>query len=239
MKAILDVHTHTVMSGHAYSTIQEMAQAAAMKGLKVLGITDHGPAMPDACHPMYFRNFGIIPREMYGVRLLMGAELNILNYGGELDLETEEIDKLDIRIAGMHGRCFKTGTKEQNTEGVISVIKNKKIDIIAHPGDGTAELLFEPIVLASKEYGTILEINNSSLNPERNKKFARCNNIEILLLCKRHGVPIIMGSDAHISFDVGRHERILELIHETEFPDELVLNYQPKELFRILSLHET
>lgn len=238
MKAILDVHTHTVMSGHAYSTIQEMVQAAAMKGLKVLGITDHGPAMPDACHPMYFHNFGIIPREMYGVKLLMGAELNILNYKGELDLVEEDIDKLDIRIAGIHGRCYQKGTMEENTNGMINVIKNRKIDIISHPGDGTAELLFEPIVLASKEYGTILEINNSSLNPDRKKKYAKSNNVEILQLCKKYEVPIIMGSDAHISFDVGRHERVLELIQETEFPDELILNDKIDRFFKILALHE-
>ncbi|MBO4805855.1 MAG: phosphatase [Paludibacteraceae bacterium] len=237
MKAILDVHTHTVMSGHAYSTIQEMAQAAAMKGLKVLGITDHGPAMPDACHPMYFRNFGIIPRELYGVKILMGAELNILDYTGALDFEEEDIDKLDIRIAGIHRRCYQKGSIEENTTGMINVIKNKKIDIISHPADGTAELLFEPIVLASKEYGTVLEINNSSLNPDRKKEFARSNNLEVLRLCKKYEVPIIMGSDAHISFDVGRHERVLELIQEAEFPDELILNDKIDELYRILSLH--
>lgn len=237
MKAILDVHTHTVMSGHAYSTIQEMAQAAARKGIKLLGITDHGPAMPDACHPMYFRNFGIIPREMYGVQILMGAELNILDYTGALDLEEEDIDKLDIRIAGMHGRCYRQGTTEENTEGMINVIKNKKIDIISHPADGTAELLFEPIVLASKEYGTILEINNSSLNPDRHKEFARGNNLEVLRLCKKYEVPVIMGSDAHISFDVGRHERVLELIQESEFPDELILNDKLDMFFQILFRH--
>lgn len=39
MKIELDVHTHTVASGHAFSSLQEMAQAAAGKGLKLLGIT--------------------------------------------------------------------------------------------------------------------------------------------------------------------------------------------------------
>ena len=38
MKIELDVHTHTIASGHALSTLQEMAQAAAGKGLKLLGI---------------------------------------------------------------------------------------------------------------------------------------------------------------------------------------------------------
>ena len=43
MKIELDVHTHTVASGHAFSSLQEMAQAAAGKGLKLLGITEHSP----------------------------------------------------------------------------------------------------------------------------------------------------------------------------------------------------
>ena len=55
MKIELDVHTHTIASGHAFSTLQEMAQAAAGKGLKVLGITEHSPGIPGTCHPIYFR----------------------------------------------------------------------------------------------------------------------------------------------------------------------------------------
>ena len=43
MKALFDPHTHTIASGHAYSTLQEMAQAAAEKGIQVLGITEHTP----------------------------------------------------------------------------------------------------------------------------------------------------------------------------------------------------
>ena len=43
---VLDSHTHTLASGHAYNTITEMAQAAADKGLSLLAITEHGPAMP-------------------------------------------------------------------------------------------------------------------------------------------------------------------------------------------------
>ena len=33
-----DVHMHTIMSGHAYGTIREMAQTAAEKGLKTIGL---------------------------------------------------------------------------------------------------------------------------------------------------------------------------------------------------------
>ena len=224
MKTLLDVHTHSVASGHAYSTIQEMAQAAAEKGLQLLGITEHSPGIPGTCDPIYFRNLHVVPRYMYGVELLLGAELNIIDYKGTIDLEEFYFPMLDIRIAGIHSLCYTPGSIEENTSAVIGAIRNPVIDIISHPGDGTALLNFEPIVLASKEYHTLLEINNSSLNPGRNKVHARDNNLTILRLCKQYEVPVILGSDAHISFDVARHEHIYELLQETEFPEALIMN---------------
>ena len=101
MKIELDVHTHPIASGHAFSTLQEMAQAAADKGLKVLGITEHSPGVPGTCHPIYFRNLHVVPRRMYGVELLLGAEINILDGKGNLDLDEDYMKMLDIRIAGM------------------------------------------------------------------------------------------------------------------------------------------
>ena len=74
MKPVLDLHTHTIMSGHAFSTVQEMVCAARDKVLEYLGISDHGPAVPGACDPIYFRNLYVVPREIDGVKLLMGAE---------------------------------------------------------------------------------------------------------------------------------------------------------------------
>ena len=41
MEFKFDLHTHTIASGHAYSTVQEMAKAAADRGLELLGITEH------------------------------------------------------------------------------------------------------------------------------------------------------------------------------------------------------
>ena len=49
MKYLLDAHTHTLASGHAYSTMTEMVEAAAEKKLAVLGITEHAPLMPGSC----------------------------------------------------------------------------------------------------------------------------------------------------------------------------------------------
>ena len=224
MNIELDVHTHTIASGHAFSTLQEMAQAAADKGLKVLGITEHSSGIPGTCDPIYFRNLYVVPRKMYGIELLLGAEINILNGEGTLDMDEFYLKLLDIRIAGIHSLCYQQGTVEENTHGMIQAIANPYTHIISHPGDGTAKLLFEPIVLAAKEHHTLLEINNSSLRPSRNKKDARGNNLEILRLCKKYDVPVILGSDAHISFDIANYEYLWPLLQETDFPEELIMN---------------
>ena len=236
MKALLDVHTHTLASGHGYSTIQEMATAAADKGLQVLGITEHGPSIPGTCNWLYFKNMFVVPRQMYGVRLLMGCEVNILDTQGRLDMDDEGLNRLDIGIAGIHVICWQGGTRQENTQGVINVIRNPKIHIISHPGDGTADLDFEQLVLAAKESHTLLEVNNHSLAPQRHKTVARENNLEILRLCKKHGVPTILGSDAHISFQIADYERLYPLLAETDFPDELVMNYYPDRFFSYLGI---
>ena len=224
MKIELDVHTHTIASGHAFSTLQEMAQAAAGKGLKVLGITEHSPGIPGTCHPIYFRNLHVVPRRMYGIELLLGAEINILDGKGNLDLDEDYMKMLDIRIAGIHSLCYKHGTIDENTHGMVQAIRNPFIHIISHPGDGTAALHFEPMVVAAKEHHTLLEINNSSLKPTRNKPDARENNLTILRLCKKYEVPVILGSDAHISFDIARYDNLYELLQLTGFPEELIMN---------------
>ena len=36
---IMDLHTHTLASGHAYNTLYEMVHSAAAKGVKLLGVT--------------------------------------------------------------------------------------------------------------------------------------------------------------------------------------------------------
>ena len=231
-KTLLDVHTHTVASGHAYSSLQEMVKAGADKGLQVLGITEHGPSIPGTCPLIYFKNMFVVPRQMYGIRLLMGCEVNILDTNGSLDLNHEYLDLLDIGIAGIHGNCWKGGDKTQNTEGMLAVIHNPKIHIISHPGDGTAEMDFEQLVLASKESHTLLEINNHSLAPQRNKTIAVTNSLEILLLCKKHDVPLILSSDAHISFQIADYSRIMPLVKEVGFPNELIMNYWPDQFFQ-------
>ena len=120
---------------------------------------------------------------------------------------------------------------------MINVIRHPKVHIISHPGDGSAELDFEPLVLAAKESHTLLEVNNHSLAPQRHRTIARDNNLEILRLCKKHHVPTILGSDAHVSFQIADYERLYPLLAETDFPDDLVMNYWPERFFEYLGIN--
>ena len=47
---LLDLHTHTTASGHAYNSLYEMARSASERGMRVFGCSDHAPAMPGTCH---------------------------------------------------------------------------------------------------------------------------------------------------------------------------------------------
>ena len=54
MKIIADLHTHTLVSAHAYSSLEEMVTGAGRANLSAIAITDHGPQMPDGSHPWHF-----------------------------------------------------------------------------------------------------------------------------------------------------------------------------------------
>lgn len=223
-ESVLDLHTHTIASGHAYCTVREMAQAAAEKGLELLGITEHAPKMPGTCHSFYFHNLKVVPREMYGIRLLMGVELNILDAQGTVDLEEKELKQMDIAIASLHTPCMKPGTREENTSAYINAIKNPYVNIIGHPDDGRYEVDYTALVQAAKEYGKVLELNNHSLEPTCFRRNARENDLEMLRLCKKYQVPVVMDSDAHFDIYIGELDSARAVLEEADFPQELVLN---------------
>ena len=111
MKALIaDLHMHTLVSGHAYGTIREMAAEASNKGLQLIGITEHGPGLPGTCDPIYYLNFRAAPRKLYNVEILYGCEVNICT-GGHLSLDRRYLDALDYGIAGIHGFCYENEKK--------------------------------------------------------------------------------------------------------------------------------
>lgn len=224
MKYVLDVHTHTLASGHSYSTIREMANMASDKGLELLGITEHGPRMPGTCHNFYFSNLKVVPRKMSGVELLLGIELNILDFEGHIDLDEWMLRQMDVTIASMHPPCYKSGSVEENTRAYLNVLKNPYVNIIGHPDDNRYKIDYDAFVYAAKENGKLIEFNNASLNPGGARVDAVQNDYVILDLCKKYNQPIILGSDAHIDVDILNNERAQKVLDEVNFPEELIIN---------------
>ena len=138
MEFRLDSHTHTLASGHAYCTLLEMVRAAADRGLELICITDHAPGMELTTHEDYFLNFRVIDRELYGVRVMMGAELNVMDFDGTVDLSPKLLNNLDMAIASQHIWCMpQGGGPEENTAAMVRAMDNcPKICILGHPDDG-------------------------------------------------------------------------------------------------------
>lgn len=220
---LLDIHTHTLVSGHAYGTIREMAFAAKEKGIELLGISEHAPGIPGTCDPFYYLNLGVVPRKIYGVEIIHGCEINVLN-DGRLSLEQKYIDRLDYAIVGIHRQCYENAGVVKNTENLISCIKHEKVFFVSHPDDDNTPLDYQKLVIAAKEYNVALEVNNSSLLKKNQRLNCVDNYKKMLNLCNQYGVHIIINSDAHDPSCVGDFSEADKLLNEVGFDNELILN---------------
>jgi putative hydrolase len=230
MEFIADLHTHTVLSGHAFSTIRENVQAAGKSGLLMMANTDHGPAMPGASQAVYhFLNQCILPEEIGGVRILRGAEVNILGDQGRLDVSPEILARLDVVIASLHDVTIEQGDAKTNTDRMIGVIEGGMVDIIGHPGNPYFPLEAERLVQACKRYEVALEVNNTSMMGKI-RPGSRVNMVDILSLCKAEQVMVSVGSDAHWMDQVGRLEAVSTLLDENGFPESLVVGVEVSQL---------
>ncbi|WP_283595576.1 phosphatase [Paraclostridium bifermentans] len=225
MNAIIDLHCHTIASGHAYSTLKENIDEAKLKGLKYVGVSDHAPNMPGSTHPFYFGNLGVIKEEINGVKVLKGIEANIMDFDGNIDIPSDVVGKLDYVIASFHPPCINPGNIHENTKAILNAMENEEVKIIGHLDDSRYPVDYEKVVVKAKETNTLLEINNSSLRPN-SFRVGAIENAKILLnLCKKHDVKVILGSDAHIYYQVGSFENCMKIIEEVNFPGNLVVNF--------------
>ncbi len=230
MKMLVDVHTHTISSGHAYSTIDENMRAASKKNYIMVAMTDHSPGMPGGPHMFHFANLKAIPNEMYGVKLLRGVEANIINYEGEIDMSEDLLSSLDIVIASLHPPCIDFADEDTVTAGIEKVMEHPYVSIIGHPGDNRYPMDFDRVVKAAKRTGTLLEVNNASLKPGSFRPGVRENLVKMLGYCKLYNMPVVVGSDAHFSAEIGEFKEAIALFDEVDFPEELVLNTDPEKL---------
>lgn len=230
MKILVDLHTHTIASGHAFSTLKENIDEAKKKGLRILGTSDHANSMPGAPDDFFFENYKIINEEINSVRILKGIEANILDYEGKIDVQGKMRQAVDYVIASLHSHCIESGSKEENTDAIIGAMDNPVVKIIGHPDDGRFPLNYERLVKAAKKTGVILELNNASLMKSSARENTENNMLTLIKLIKKNDMPIILGSDSHIYYNVGRFDEIMKLIQAQGLPEELIMNCNIKQI---------
>ncbi len=224
-----DIHMHTLVSGHAYGTIREMAQSAKEKGLDLIGISEHAPGIPGTVDPFYYLNLEVVPNKIYDVEVIHGCEINVMN-DGSLSLKQRYIDHLDYAIVGIHRACYKDAGKQQNTLNVIECMKNEKVHFVSHPDDDHTPLDYEMLVKAAKQYQVALEVNNSSLIKPQSRLNCVENYKTMLKLCQEYEVPIVVDSDAHDPSWVGEFSLAVDLLNSVNFDPKLVLNTDVRKL---------
>lgn len=232
MRICADTHVHTVASGHAHSTLMENAAQCRALGHDYIFLTDHGPAVPDAARPIYFHCLkSVLPKTYLDRPLIPGCEANVLNDQGTLDLPEKTLKRLDWIIVSMHTGSLPPRDCAYHTRAWLAVAENPLVDVIGHPGDERYTFDYEKVIPVFGEKGKLVEINSHSfdIRPGSDK-----NCRAIARLCARHGVRVVVSSDAHFAPMLGDFTNALAMLEEIGFPEKLVLNADPERLGRYL-----
>ncbi|USD63790.1 phosphatase [Vibrio sp. SCSIO 43140] len=235
MKLVVDTHTHTYASGHAYSTIKENAEAAKAHGLEILCTTDHAESMPGAPHFWFFSNQRVIPRFLSGVAIIRGVEANILDTEGNIDVHPTSYKSLDWIIGSFHEPVFKPSTKEAHTTALLNVIESGDVDALGHLGNPNFDFDFDAVAACAAKHNVAIEINNSTLRGHsRVGSVERC--YEIARAVKAAGGYITTGSDSHFYDTIGKFDLTEKLLREIEMPMDKIITSSTRQFLDFLEL---
>lgn len=193
-----DLHMHTTATD-GENTIEEMAAAAASRGLQYIAITDHSKRVSMARgldETRLLKQWSEIDQLNRDARspcwVFKGVECDILE-NGDLDISDECLAQADWVTASIH--YGQKQPREQITERILNAIRNPNVHAISHP---TGRLLsrrepydvdLKAVMEAAKSYNKILELN---ANPDR----LDLSDIHTMAAI-RMGIPIAINTDAH------------------------------------------
>ena len=233
---LIDLHTHSISSGHGSTdTVNDMAKAAARAGLQILGISEHGPASANSAKPSYFRSLKLANRNRFGVQILFGAEVNIITPAGALDLDDDVLAGLDYALASIHPPTLTPYEHRDLTHAYVNAMEHPNIRFLGHIDDARFPVDFERLLAIAKEKNVYPEINNNSLMPDAYRKGGQENCRKILKICKKINLPVLLSSDSHGVKNIGNMEYVYPLLDETNFPSSLIINYNTELLWKILN----
>ncbi|MBL6989552.1 MAG: PHP domain-containing protein [Bacteriovoracaceae bacterium] len=232
----VDAHCHSVASGHALCTIQEIIELTYQRGLQGVAITDHHPSLAHkgdkyvagAPDDLYFYVLLKRYQNMFEqVKLYKGIELNILDKPPWVCELSSFSGDFDIKIAGIHPFSHlynPTTQRDRNTDILLKAIGSGDkplFKILAHPALDNLPVDIEAVTKACIERDIALEVNNSNIlyRKESIKPIST-----MLKVVKKFGGKIAVGSDAHVPHEVGNLTEAIKLLEECEFPQELIVN---------------
>lgn len=202
-----DFHLHTVWSdGHL--TVAQLAEAARVRGLSHIVVTDHSVSLGVA-NGLSIERLRAQREEIRAVdahmaqltpplRLFQGTEMEIKT-DGSLDFPDEVLAELDVVVASLH-----SGLRQERSEvtrRLLTAIRNPHVDIIGHPRGQLipdregADLDMDAVFAAAAESGTALEINANPHRLDLDDVHAR-QAVTV-------GAALTIDTDAHTAADFG------------------------------------
>lgn len=231
-----DLHTHSLFSKHAYSSVKENIEEAKRQKLKYIAITDH-----------YFGNGDDLEKKNEvnrikylservntfedGITVIGTAEFNL-----NQDVYTfEKLESLIWKPIGFHNWFLDTESVtldsflnlfiEAHKKGYNAFVHiERELHKINHGNYTFDELMsvLYKVVDYAKENDIWLEVNESSIVTNECGGVERLNSW--LKYAKENKNKIYLGTDAHYCLEVGRFENTIKLLNDLEYPRDLILN---------------
>lgn len=239
-KIVADWHTHTRYSD-GRGTVEDNVRAASEKGLDEIAITDHGPrgifiGVKDQDVYQDIKNDIDTIKGQYPVRVLLGAEANVIDLDGSIDISPEISKEMDILLVGLHpqvmaanlgktlgwvlpnqlgrfNKFLRRRMRNDNTKAIVNAMYNQPVNVVTHPDLMMAVDLNE-VARASANTECAMEIN---VGHEYNKD-------EVINAALRWGAPLIVNSDAYYPEMVGELDNGIAQLIKWNVPVEQVIN---------------
>lgn len=229
----IDLHIHTLHSGHAYGSFYEVVNEAKKKNMNMIAITDHGPAMIGSASYIHFI-VGHRKPSYKNLKVLWGCEANIIDAKGNIDLELYIQKKLDILLVGLHGvPKYKDLGIEGNTNAVINMLRNPYVDILTHPTHPQHKYNFEKVFKAALDNNVLLELNISYLKRYSDKTTLKLFK-KMIDMTRSARKKLIVNSDAHFIHEIGDDTILKKYWSELGLTKDIIINNYPNELIKFL-----